>query len=735
MELESTQSSTTAKLPMLKQVAQKTTNDAGTSTTLIPDPVTTEEKAQNKNNVKARSMLLMVLPNENMMTFNQYKDAKTLFAAIETRFGFRRLLVSWLSWRNKSDLDTMSIDDLYNNFNISKQEVKRTVYSHSSSQNIAFVLSPSPSSTNKVLTAYRVSTASTQSSTASIQVSTSNLSDATVSKRTVNVEETPPKAMVAINGVGFDWSYMAEDEVLTNMTLMAILDSETESQFTNKNRKGVGFESYNVVLPPPTGLFSPPKIDLSYSGLEEFQQPEFEIYRPKSCKIESKNASENIPNELKESTEVKESFNVPVVKKFVPRPVNTVRPRPVNIARPNSSVVNAVKDSAKVKIVNKDVQIRDLVDGKKIIVTEASIRRDLQLQDAKGTTCLPNDTIFEELARMRFVQVFMNHQLGDMLHHKKIFVTPSLTKKVFANMKREGKDFSRIITPLFETMMVQAPKEVGEEKAKTAQAKEIVDLKKRVKKLERNKKSRTLERMNKEDMFGVNDLDGDEVIMDATAGEEVEQSIKVFEKEVSTAYPVTTTGEVEPEKPLKKKDQIAFDEEVARKLEAQMKAEMEEEERIAREKNERRKFFARKREIEKRNRPPTKVQQKNLMCTYLKNMDGWKPKSLKKKLFYEIQKLFDSVMKRVNTYVDMNTEIVEERSKKTQAEVTKGSSKRTGDELEQKVLRDRVNAACDQLVLLIYKVTTVFNKVNAASSKVTTADRVTTVGWIKTEMA
>nr|GEV01536.1 reverse transcriptase domain-containing protein [Tanacetum cinerariifolium] len=47
------------------------------------------------------------------------------------------------------------------------------------------------------------------------------------------------------------------------------------------------------------------------------QQPEFESYGPKSCKIKSKNASENIPNELKESTEVKESFDVPLVKKLV----------------------------------------------------------------------------------------------------------------------------------------------------------------------------------------------------------------------------------------------------------------------------------------------------------------------------------------------------------------------------------------------------------------------------------
>nr|GEW06436.1 putative reverse transcriptase domain-containing protein [Tanacetum cinerariifolium] len=65
------------------------------------------------------------------------------------------------------------------------------------------------------------------------------------------------------------------------------------------------------------GLFLPSKIDLSYSGLEEFQQHEFESYGPKSCKIESKNTSENIPNELKESTKVKESSGVSLVKKLV----------------------------------------------------------------------------------------------------------------------------------------------------------------------------------------------------------------------------------------------------------------------------------------------------------------------------------------------------------------------------------------------------------------------------------
>ncbi|GJR32693.1 hypothetical protein Tco_1108925 [Tanacetum coccineum] len=46
-----------------------------------------------------------------------------------------------------------------------------------------------------------------------------------------------------------------------------------------------------------------------------------------------------------------------------------------------------------------------------------------------------------------------------MTKHKEIYVTPSHTKKVFANMKREGKGFSRKVTPLFEIMMVQAQEE------------------------------------------------------------------------------------------------------------------------------------------------------------------------------------------------------------------------------------------------------------------------------------
>nr|GEW54297.1 retrovirus-related Pol polyprotein from transposon TNT 1-94 [Tanacetum cinerariifolium] len=216
----------------------------------------------------------------------------------------------------------MSIDDLYNNFKIIKQEVQGAASSNSSSQNMAFLASPSTNSTNEVYTAYGVSTASIKVSTASSQTSIANLSDDIVyaflanqsngsqlvhedleqiykddfeemglkwqlallgirakrffqkarKKITINgsdtadfdkskdceVEETLPKAMVAIDGGGFDWSYMAKDEVPTNMALMDFLDSE------------------------------------------EFKQPQFKSYRPKFCEKEFKNANDDIPNELKE---------------------------------------------------------------------------------------------------------------------------------------------------------------------------------------------------------------------------------------------------------------------------------------------------------------------------------------------------------------------------------------------------------------------------------------------------
>ncbi|GJR34954.1 hypothetical protein Tco_1210638 [Tanacetum coccineum] len=58
--------------------------------------------------------------------------------------------------------------------------------------------------------------------------------------------------------------------------------------------------------------------------------------------------------------------------------------------------------TAKVKTVNREVQLQALVDGKKVIITETSVRRDLQLEDSEGIECLPNADIFEQLTLMGY---------------------------------------------------------------------------------------------------------------------------------------------------------------------------------------------------------------------------------------------------------------------------------------------------------------------------------------------
>ncbi|GJR79210.1 hypothetical protein Tco_0149995 [Tanacetum coccineum] len=197
----------------------KTTTVEGILTVM---PITTaEEKAQRRLEVKARSTLMMGIPNKHQLKFNSIKDAKKLLEAVEKRFGGntttkktqRGLLKQQYEnfttpssemldlincdsfkslppeinthavvWRNKADLDTMSMDDLYNNLKVYEPEVKGMSSSSSSTQNIAFVSSSNnnTSSTNETVnTAHRVSTASTKVNAANF-TNTNNLSDVVI---------------------------------------------------------------------------------------------------------------------------------------------------------------------------------------------------------------------------------------------------------------------------------------------------------------------------------------------------------------------------------------------------------------------------------------------------------------------------------------------------------------------------------------------------------------------------
>ncbi|GKE42822.1 hypothetical protein Tco_1470106, partial [Tanacetum coccineum] len=295
----------------------RTTQENDTSVTKMSIHVTAKEKTNKKNDVKARGLLLMALPIKHQLTFSHYKENSESASSVESLDSiFNRLLkiVSRLAilcviiaqedlnsnflsslppewnthvvvWMNKPEVETMSIDDLYNNFKIVEQKVKKSVDTSSGAQNVAFMTAPSTSSTIDANTASpQVSAASPNVNATSLQVCTASVSDNTVyafmvenpngsnvlhqdleqiheddleamdlkwqlsllnnTRKQGNNEDISSKAMLDIDGVGFDWSDMAEEQVQTNMALMAFSDSEV---YTGKTCSKTCLKSYETL--------------------------------------------------------------------------------------------------------------------------------------------------------------------------------------------------------------------------------------------------------------------------------------------------------------------------------------------------------------------------------------------------------------------------------------------------------------------------------------------------------
>nr|GEU69650.1 putative ribonuclease H-like domain-containing protein [Tanacetum cinerariifolium] len=411
--------------------------------------------------------------------------------------------------------------------------------------------------------------------------------------------------------------------------------------------------------------------------------------------------------------------------------------------------------TAKVNTVNGEEQIQAIIDKKKVIIIETSVRSDLQLEDDEGTEGLLDAIIFEELTLIEVVT--------DEAVYKEMY--DIVEKAASTATGLDAKQDRGIISKTQFMATINEPSSIG-----NTSSLEIRILKRRVKKLEKKASKRThkhnklykigssrridfsdeaslgdhedaskqeriidildadegvtlvdeTQRMNNQDMFGTFTIVGVEVsaatttptisMDDITLAKALAalKSAKPMVKEPNvpvsavstTSTTVTTTPKakgivmqepkettirtigkttvpsqssedkgkakmIESEKPLKKKDQIMIDEEVARNLEAQLQAKLEEEERLARQKeeeanialisewddvqamidadhelaerlqgeeqgelsieersklfmeliNQRKKHFARLRAKEKRRKPPTKAQKRNQMCT------------------------------------------------------------------------------------------------------------------------
>ncbi|GKC19472.1 hypothetical protein Tco_1021622 [Tanacetum coccineum] len=213
---------------------------------LIP-PKTDEQKIARKNELKAKSTLLLAIPDEHLLSQLEIHGEEISQEDANLKL-LRSLPLAWnniaLIMRNKPDLDTMSMDDLYNNLKVYEAEIKSQSSSSSSlkSQNMAFVSSENTSSTNEAVnTAHELDNEDLeQIDTDDLEGKESKLQwqrkaprnqgnrNGDVSRRIVPVE-TPANALVVQDGIGgYDWSFQAE-EGPTDFALMTYLSSGSSS--------------------------------------------------------------------------------------------------------------------------------------------------------------------------------------------------------------------------------------------------------------------------------------------------------------------------------------------------------------------------------------------------------------------------------------------------------------------------------------------------------------------------
>nr|GEU91865.1 hypothetical protein [Tanacetum cinerariifolium] len=252
-------------------------------------PITTaKEKAQRRLEVKARSTLLMGILNEHQLKFNSIKDAKQLLEAVEKRFGIKSL--------NKVDLDTISMDDLYNNLKVYEPKVKGMSSSSSSTQNMAFVsfsnnntsstigpvniaqavnIAQVVNTAQAVNTAHGVSTTSTQVNASYID----NLSDVVICSFFASQPSSPQLVHEDLEQIH---SYDTEEMDLRWQMAMLTMRARRalrnqDNKYKESSKRSVSVETTTStalvscdVPPPYTGKCMPSTPDLSFTGLDEF---------------------------------------------------------------------------------------------------------------------------------------------------------------------------------------------------------------------------------------------------------------------------------------------------------------------------------------------------------------------------------------------------------------------------------------------------------------------------------
>nr|GEX08141.1 hypothetical protein [Tanacetum cinerariifolium] len=261
--------------------------------------ITTEDMQKRMNDVKARTTLLLALPDEHHLRFSNLTP---------------EWLMHIIVWRNRSDLDTMSLDDLYNHLKVYESEVQ--MKSESNSQNMAFISLSKNSSGNEEVNTASIPTTSTNVFPASISLDTacayiaSQSNGSQIKYEDINqIDEDDIEEMVInqkwsaltairwatlLGSAGLPETKTVEGETTTDKGLR--IENLTNELETLKKEKE-GLESKLTVLsPPPAQVYSPPKKDMSWTGLPKFVNDTITNYTRPSPSVESN------PNDLQHSS-------------------------------------------------------------------------------------------------------------------------------------------------------------------------------------------------------------------------------------------------------------------------------------------------------------------------------------------------------------------------------------------------------------------------------------------------
>nr|GEY33848.1 hypothetical protein [Tanacetum cinerariifolium] len=207
------------------------------------EPTLAEEKLDRRNEMKARGTLLMALPNKDQLKFHSYQDAKLLIEAIKKMYGgnkeskkeeemnlklLRSLPSEWkthaLIWRNKVELETISLTSSTNEADTTANEVRT---SHTQGIIVNSTSVGNLSDAGRIYLHWEM---------AMLTIRARRGRD--YGRKTVSVETPIENALIAQDGIrGYDWSYQAEEEIPTNYAFMALTSLGSSSSYESARNK------------------------------------------------------------------------------------------------------------------------------------------------------------------------------------------------------------------------------------------------------------------------------------------------------------------------------------------------------------------------------------------------------------------------------------------------------------------------------------------------------------------